>query len=192
MVALYSASAPFSLHHFGSDMHMVVRQIMAAGVGAVALLVLLFLDYHTLAVLSDLMLIGAFLLTVLTLLPLPMVSGRWIDLGVFTLQPTELVKFALLVFLATTISRRGGRMHTFREGVLPYLIVLGVIASVVILQPDLGMTLMLGAITMVMLFVGGASPIQLGAIGLAAVPCVYLAIIAAPYRLSRLLAFLHP
>ena len=192
LVVLYSASAPFSLRYFGSDVHMLGRQMIAGAVGVVALLILTFFDYHTLAVLSDLMLGGSFLLTVMTLLPLGLVDGRWIDLGVFTLQPTELVKFSLIFFLATTIVRRGERIRSFREGMFPSLFVLGVIAAVIIMQPDLGMILMLGAITMAMLFFGGASTLQLGAIGLAAVPCVYLAIVVAPYRLSRLLAFLHP
>ena len=192
LVILYSASAPFSLRHYGSDMHMLFKQAIAAFGGAALLVFFALLDYHRLAVLNDLLLIGAFAMTVVTVLPLGLGEGRWLSFGAFAVQPTEFLKLALVIYLATVISRKGARIRSFRDGIAPFLLVLGVIAAVVINQPDLGMLLMYGAVTVTMLFAGGASIRHIGAIGLGSIPLVYAAVRLAPYRFERVLSFLNP
>jgi len=192
LVMLYSASAPFSLRYYGSSTSMVLLQALAAVAGVIALFVLAAFDYHRLARLSDVLLIGAFGLTVLTVLPIGIANGRWLSLGFVEVQPTEFLKLALLLYLAAVIDRKGERMRSFASGVVPCLVVLAVIALVVINQPDLGMILLYGVLTAVLLFAGGARPSHLGAIGVCAVPAVYLAVRMAPYRFARLLSFLQP
>jgi len=193
LVMVYSASAPFSLRHFGSDTHMLLRQLMAAGVGIVLLLILARFDYRRFRNLDDVCLIGTVLLTILTVLPIPRLSdGRWLHLGPLALQPTELLKLSLIVYLAASMERRGARIRSFVGGVLPYAVILLVIALILINQPDLGMTLLLTVLTLTMLFLGGARIAHLGFLLASALPFVYLAIRLAPYRLSRILAFLDP
>ncbi len=192
LVALYSASAPFSLRYYGNDVHMVIRQAIAAAAGLVALAVLASIDYRLLAQINDIALIGSVGLTLLTILPLGISDGRWLYLGPVPLQPTELVKVSLVIYLATAIDRKGDRMASFKDGVLPFVVVLGVIAAIVLNQPDLGMILLYGAVAATMLFLGGARPVHLGALGIGAVPLVYLAIRLAPYRFARILSFLDP
>jgi len=192
LIMLYSASAPFSLRYYGSSTSMLVRQLTAAVVGLVALIVLASFDYHRLAQLSEILLIGAFGLTVLTILPIGIADGRWLSLGFVDIQPTEFLKIALVLYLASMISRKGEHMRSFRYGMLPCLVVLGVISLVVINQPDLGMILMYGALTVVLLFAGGARLLQLSSAGLCSVPLVYAAVRMAPYRFARLLSFLQP
>ncbi|MEW5825933.1 MAG: putative lipid II flippase FtsW [Candidatus Bipolaricaulota bacterium] len=193
LIALYSASAPFSLRHFGSDLHMLVRQLAAAGAGCVALFVFARLDYHLLLQLNEVILFGATALSCVTLLPLPIcVGGCWLSFGAFDLQPTEFVKLALILYLSASIARRGGRMARFGEGVAPYLLILGVLGAITMSQPDLGMLLVYAGITLTMLFLGGASLRHLAAIGLASLPLVYVAVRIAPYRFARLLSFLNP
>ncbi len=192
LVALYSASAPFSLRHFGSDLSMLFRQAVAAVVGLAALGILAAIDYRRLAAINDLLLLGSFALTVMTILPLGLGDGRWIALGPASFQPTELLKFSLILYLATSLARRGDRVKSFLDGVLPYLIVLGVLAAVVVSQPDLGMVLVLGSVTLAMLFFAGARLRHLVGIALGCTPLVFLAIQVAPYRMARLLSFLNP
>ena len=192
LVALYSASAPFSLRHFGSDLSMLLRQAVAAAVGVLGLGVLAAVDYRRLAAINDLLLLGAFAMTLMTILPLGIADGRWIALGPATFQPTELMKFSLILYLASSLAKKGDRVTSFVDGVLPYLIVLGVLAAVVVVQPDLGMVLVLGSVTLAMLFFAGARLRHLGAIALGCVPFVFLAIRIAPYRMARLLSFLNP
>ena len=192
MVMLYSASSPFSLRHYGSDTSMLFRQLMAAGVGVVALLVLECWDYHNLVQFNNVLLLGGILLTLLTILPIGLSDGRWLPLGPVTFQPTEAVKFSLVLFMAHSLSRKGEKVKSFSEGVLPYLVLLGLLAAIIIVQPDLGMILVLGAVTVAMLFFAGAKIIHLLAIGAAGVPLVFLAIRLAPYRFARLLSFFNP
>lgn len=192
VIMLYSASSPFSLRHYGSDTSMLIRQLMAAGVGILALVILESWDYHNLVLLSELLLVGGILLTLLTILPIGLSDGRWLPLGPFTFQPTEAVKFALILFMAHSLSRKRDKVKQFSQGVLPYLILLGLLASIIIIQPDLGMIVVLGAVIMAMLFFAGARIGHLAAVGSAGVPLVYLAIRFAPYRFARLLSFLNP
>ncbi|MEE8593910.1 MAG: putative lipid II flippase FtsW [Candidatus Bipolaricaulota bacterium] len=191
-IMLYSASSPFSLRHYGSDTSMLIRQLMAAGVGILALIVLERWDYHRLVLLNDVFLIGGILLTLLTILPISLSNGRWLLLGPVTFQPTEVVKFSLILFMAHSLSRKGDTIRRFSEGMLPYLILLGLLAAIVIVQPDLGMIVVFGMVTMAMLFFAGARVIHLLSVGAAGIPIVFLAIRFAPYRFARLLSFLNP
>jgi len=192
LIALYSASAPFSLRYFGSDTTMILRQTIAALVGVAFLGVLAAVDYRRLAAINDLLLFGSFLLTVMTILPLGIGDGRWLSLGPASFQPTELLKFSLILYLATSLARKGDRVQTFADGVLPPLIVLGLLSAVVVNQPDLGMVLVLGAVTLGMLFFAGVRLRHLGGIVVGCVPLLFLAIRLAPYRMARLLSFLNP
>ena len=191
-LVLYSASSPFSMKHFGGDTFMLTRQLIAGAVGLIALLVLQSLDYHVLARWNDVLLILGILLTLATLVPSPITGDRWISIGPFNFQPTEALKFSFILFLAGSLARKGARVRTFREGVLPYLILLGLVAAIVINQPDLGMIMVLGAVTIAMLFFAGARVLHLGTIAVASAPLVFLAIRLAPYRFARLLSFFNP
>lgn len=193
LVMVYSASAPFSLRHFHSDSYLFLKQLIAAVIGIGLLALFARFDYHRLEHLDDILLVGSFLLTAITVLPLPGVGdGRWLHLGPLALQPTELLKFSLIVYLAATIERKGERITSFVEGVLPFVIVLLVIAGVVMNQPDFGMMLLFGALTAVMLFLGGARVSHLILLTVGSLPFIYLAVRLAPYRLSRIISFLNP
>jgi len=192
LLILYSASAPFSLKHYGSDTYMLFKQLVAAAGGTVLLAFFARFDYRRMAKVNDVFLVGAIGLTLLTILPLGLGEGRWLSIGPFALQPTELVKFSLLIYLASAISRKGEAIRSFRQGVLPFLAVLGLVAMIVLNQPDLGMLLIYGSLTVVMLFLGGANPKHLAAVGCCSLPLVALAIRFAPYRFARILSFLNP
>ncbi|MGD9675622.1 MAG: putative lipid II flippase FtsW [Candidatus Bipolaricaulia bacterium] len=192
LIMLYSASAPFSLRHYGSDVHMLLRQLIAVGVGVVALVVLAHFDYHRLSQMNGLLLLGSVGLSLLTLLPLGISDGLWLSIGPFPLQPTEFVKFALILYMASTIDRKRDRMGSFTQGVLPFVVLLGVLGAIVLSQPDLGMLIMYGALVAAMLFVGGAQVKHLLVIGAISVPAIFVAVWIAPYRFARLLSFLDP
>lgn len=193
LLALYSASAPFSFRHYGSDMYMLVKQLASVAVGLIGLVVCARVDYRTLVRMNGVFLLGSIGLSLVTLLPLPIcVGGCWLSFGFFDLQPTEFVKLALVFYLASSIARRGERMGTFTEGVLPYIVILGVLGAITLSQPDLGMLIIFAGITAAMLFLGGARKRHLALVGVGAIPLVYIAIRIAPYRFARILSFLDP
>jgi cell division protein FtsW len=119
-------------------------------------------------------------------------ARRWIALGGFSVQPSEFVKLGLVLFLARWISRHRERMGAFRAGVLPALAAVGVCAGLILCQPDFGSTVILGTLALLMLFVGGARPAHIAALVLCASAGIAAAIVVAPYRSRRLLAFLDP
>jgi len=193
LLALYSASAPFSVRHYGSSFHLLGRQLIAAVAGLAVAFLLSRLDYRLLRHVDVLLLGGAFGLVALTLLPLRGVSdGRWLHLGPLDLQPTELLKVALLVYVACTIERKGRAIRDFVPGILPFVLVLAVVSTVTLQQPDLGMVLLLCGMVGGMLFLGGARIAHLAVMLAGGAPLALLAVVAAPYRLTRLMAFLSP
>lgn len=193
LVMVYSASAPFSLRHYGTDTHLLVKQLIAALLGIGLLVLFSYIDYHRLQQLDDILLLGAFGLTFLTVLPLHGISdGRWLHIASFAIQPTEVLKLALIVYLAATITRKRDSMRSFVDGVLPFVLILLVIAAVTMNQPDFGMTLIFATLTAIMLFIGGARAVHLLGVGIASIPFIFLAVRIAPYRMARVLSFLNP
>tara|TARA_Y100000294_G_scaffold160625_1_gene164410 strand:- start:283 stop:1116 length:834 start_codon:yes stop_codon:yes gene_type:complete len=120
-------------------------------------------------------------------------AQRWIDLGVFGFQPSELVKLTLILYMAAWLSERGRReIQDTYTGLIPFVAVLGVIGFLILRQPDLGTLIIIAMIAFVMYFVGGASIKHMLVLVVAGAVAVVTAIASAPYRLSRLIAFLNP
>jgi len=119
-------------------------------------------------------------------------SLRWIKLGPIVLQPSELVKISLAVYMAYSMSKKGNLMSSFSKGVFPHLLIAGAFMSMILIQPDLGTTVIIGAWLMILLFVAGMNIFHLIAMGTLACPAVYYLITHEQYRLHRLLAYLKP
>jgi cell division protein FtsW len=194
LVMVMSASSVVALDEYGSSWYFVSRQAAWAALGTVALVVLAKLDYHRWRRHS-----GAFVLVALALLAvvLPIGTGtngatRWIGVGPLTFQPSELAKLALLVWVADLLARRAAYMHNPRATLRPVIVVLAAMATLVMLEPNLGTTIVLAAIALTICYVGGAplGPLARWAtFGIGAATALAL---AAPYRRARVLAFLDP
>jgi len=119
-------------------------------------------------------------------------ARRWIALGGFSLQPSEFVKLGVVLFLARWISQHRERMSSFTNGIIPALAAVGACCALIMGQPDFGTTVILGALALLMLYVGGARPLHIGGlVGLGMIAMV-AAVQVAPYRMRRLLAFMDP
>jgi cell division protein FtsW len=123
-------------------------------------------------------------------------THRWIRLGPISLQPSEIAKLAIVLFLAWFLeARRRPRsfgVNSLYYTILPALAVVIMVASLVLLEPDLGTALEICLVSLAILFVAGLSPAYIVGAALAAAPAVYLAITHVAYRQERILAFLHP
>ncbi len=119
-------------------------------------------------------------------------ARRWVRLGPVLAEPSELVKFAVVFFLADFLAKRQDLMSNFERGPLPAFLIIGPISLLVLKQPDFGTTVMLALVLFVMLFAAGARPKHLGAAGGLALATLVLQAIAKPYRVRRLTAFLDP
>ncbi len=197
IVMVYSASSVASQAQFHDSAWFLKRQLMYAAVGLVAMSVAWRLHFEKLRRITlPLLAVTCVTLTLVLIPHVGRVAGgarRWLSLGgPLNFQPAELAKLALILYLANFLANRGERTREFGAGVVPPLLVLGVLALPILKQPDLGSVLILAMITFVMLFVGGARIVHLMMIATAAFPAVLVVIARAGYRSQRLLAFLDP
>jgi cell division protein FtsW len=192
-VEIYSATAADSLTHFGDSSHFLERQIGYALVGAFALYFGARIDYRRLRDYTYPLLVGALALLAAALAMHPRNGAkRWIPLGPLTFQPVEIAKLALVTYLACSLGRKADRVKTFTVGFVPHLIVCGVMMALLLKQPDLGSSVVLGATTLGMLFMAGTrvSYIMLAVLG--AAPVAYHLVVGTPWRMQRFLAFFNP
>lgn len=119
-------------------------------------------------------------------------ASRWIEMGFISFQPSELIKFALVLLLAKWLSENQKKPQDFSKGLLPPLLYLGLVSLLIMKQPDLGTVLVLGATVFSMLFIAGANLRHLAGLGLAAVAGVIASSLASPYRLRRFVAYFNP
>jgi cell division protein FtsW len=196
VVMVYSASADISFRQFDSQYYYVKRQAVWTVAGLVLMLAASQVDYRVLS--RRYVVAGALALTVVMLCAVfafSPVNGarRWIKLpGGFSLQPSELSKLALAIFLARLLERRAGEEASFWRTFAPCLAVTGLLAVLVAKEPDLGTAMMLGVVCIVMLYTAGARVAHLGMLGAIGAAGVVGMIIVTPFRMRRLWAFLDP
>ncbi len=119
-------------------------------------------------------------------------AARWLHIGGISFQPAELAKLTLIMFLARNLGRSSCDLRKFWKGVFPNLLAFAVLALCLMKQPDFGSTVLMGSLTFIMLFIAGLPFRYLALMGAAGISGMIAAVIAAPYRMARLLSFLDP
>jgi cell division protein FtsW len=198
-VMVFSASAVTAREQYGSGYYFLWRQLVWLGVGFLAMFGVMNFDYRRLRQ-------PQFVFTLLSVVLLALVglffldkshdTHRWIRIGPASLQPSEIAKLAVILFLAWFLeSRRRPRsfgVNNFQYTILPALAVVLIVAGLVLLEPDLGTAVQVCVVALAILFVAGLSPAYIVGAAAAAVPVVYIAVTQVAYRQERILAFLHP
>jgi cell division protein FtsW len=196
VVMVYSASAVYAGARLGDGLWFFKRQACGAVAGLVALLIAMKVGYRRLEVLAvPLVVISIALLVLLHVPGLGHAAGgarRWMKLGPLTFQPSEIAKISLVLWLARSLSKKGERIRIFAIGFLPHLVMLGLLAALLLWEPDFGTTVVLGCVTFALLFVAGARLTYLFALIGAAAPVVAFLVWHSRYRLQRVLTFLDP
>lgn len=196
VLMIYSASAIFAKEHTGDTYCFLKRQICWIIFGLVGLFGAWKFNYHLLQRKSKpLFILGLFLIS-LTIIPgLGYEMGgakRWLKIGFLSFQPSELVRIAFVIYLTDFIVRRKKELESFFKGFIPSLGVFCLVAIILIKQPHLGMVILLGAVAISILFVGGARIPHLIYLTLIFIPVLYFLVQSAPYRANRLSIFLDP
>lgn len=196
VVMVYSTSSYYAQVKFGDSSYFLKRQALFATAGLIAMAVMMVIDYHWWRKLVYPILGTIFVLLILVFVPgIGRKAGgamRWIDLGVIWLQPSELAKLALVIYLAHSLIKKRDKLGDFAKGFLPHMVVVGVMCCLVIIQPDFGTAMTLGAIAMGVLCVCGVRLSHILATVSLVFPLVVIAMFGAEYRRRRLLAFLDP
>jgi cell division protein FtsW len=139
-----------------------------------------------------LLLVALALLAVAFLFPPRNGARRWIWIGPQSFQPVEIAKVALIVYLAYSLGKKADRVKTFTVGFVPHLVVCAAMMALLLAQPDLGSSVVLGATTLGMLFIAGARISYIVLALLAAAPVAYHLVVGTPWRMHRFLAYFNP
>ncbi len=196
VVMVYSSSWALAAENHDDALFFLRRQAIFAGTAVVALVVGAAVDPQLYRKWAYPLLGAALVLLFLVLIPgvgpRIGIARRWIAFGAFHIQAGEVAKFALINYLAMSVSKKGPRMSDPAVGVVPHAIIAGTVIGLLLLEPDFGTAAMLTSVTLLMLFVGGVKPRYIGLALAAAVPAGILLVASSPYRLRRVLAFLDP
>ncbi len=198
LVMVISASSVTDLKDHGTTWFSFKRQALWAAVGTFGLVMAYRLHYRRWRQWVGPMLIGTVVLLVLVLVPGVGTevngSSRWLGVGALRIQPSEFAKLAVLLFIAKLLAdrEREGKAHVVALTLKPALIVFGGVAALLMLQPNLGTTIVLGAIVLTVLYVAGQRLHHLGGIAIVGGLVAGFLAFGASYRRARMTAFLNP
>lgn len=206
LLMMFSASYPAAINDGMSGTYYAVRQLAFAAAGLIAMGILSIVNYH---IFEKLWISGTAFVIAVGMLIAVLIPGigvnrngatRWIGLGNsgFQFQPSEMMKIAIVLFFSMLIVRNGHRMTSFLYGIVPYLLMLGIVAGLMMMEPHLSGTLIIAVIALTLIFVGGARPlhfgilIAIGAVGLTAVVLYLMYSKGIGYFQNRILSWLDP
>ena len=195
VVMVYSASSVRAQREFGDGHHYLVRQALYAAVGIPLLLGLAKVDYHRYRAFGKPLLFVAASLLVAVIAGLGHQAGgaaRWLPLGPIHVQPAEICKIALIIWLADSLASKSGRMGSFSVGFLPHVLIASGLVVLCMAQPDFGSSVILMLLTFILLFTAGAKIGYMLAGAAIAVPVAMWLVTSSQYRLKRWDAFLDP
>ena len=195
ILMVYSASYYSAELTYGNKMFFAKKQIVGAIIGIVALIFMSFINYQFLQKLKWPAIIISIILLIAVFIPGLGVTNygatRWINLGITTIQPSEIAKFGFVIFASSILAKNYNKVKKF-TGILPVLIAGGLTCALIILEPNMSITICVALTMIIMLIVGGASFKHFLLIGVPMVALAVLLILIEPYRLKRLLAFIDP
>jgi cell division protein FtsW len=195
VVMVYSASAMLAQKENGNQFHYVVKQGVWVAIGFVVMLLMMQFNYQQLK--TRRVVYGLLFVSTITLFSVFAFSStngahRWIKLPWFSIQPSELSKLTLVIFLAYFLEKRAGEEGDFWRTFIPCGIVTGWLAVLTVIEPDLGTALMLALIFGVVIYTAGARFFHLGLAAAPALVGVVGLLIFVPWRMQRLITFLDP
>lgn len=197
LVVLSSAGIVEGQKRFGSSYYYLNHQLLYGVLPGLGLMFLLAkVNYKFWKKMSLLILFGALLMMILVFMPNfgydLRGATRWLNIGGLSLQPSELLKLALIIYLAAWFGNRDERIRNWTYGTAPFLIVLSFVGVLLLLQPDIGTLIVVTVISASIYFFAGSPMKHFFIIGLLALGALGLMIYISPYRLDRIKTFIDP
>ncbi len=196
-VMLYSASSSLSMAETNGRTDTVYLQshLLRLLLGTIVLFTFILLDYRTLRSIAPWLMYGSIILLILTK-GVFWIKGihapaRWMYLGPFSIQTTDIARLSLIIYLAAYLDYKRDHIKDFYSGFVPPVTIIGILFALIVIQPDFSTAMMFGIITAVMLFMGGARFSHMLATGTAALALAIPIMMAMPYRRARVMAWLH-
>lgn len=196
IVTVYTSSHVWAAYKYEDHLFFVKRQLLFAFIGVIAMYIISSIPYMTWRNYAKPILIVCFILLIIVKIPgIGIVRGgaqSWIGVGAFSIQPSEFMKLGLIIFLAVHLSVNQKYITYFKKGFLPVISLVFFVFALIMLQPDLGTGVVLVLTSMLMIFVSGARISHFSGLALIGIVGFALLILSAPYRISRITAFLNP
>lgn len=197
LIMISSVSVVISYNNFGNNYYYLIHQILYGAVpGIILMLVLKDVDYIKYRKYSHLCLFIAIMLLAVVFIPgigfEAKGASRWIVLGDFSFQPSEFAKLAFIIYFANWLSIKEKELKSFEKGFLPFIAIVSMVSIPLILQPDIGTMIVLIAISVPMFYIAGANIRHIPLMIVGGVVAIFSLIKLAPYRIDRLMVFLHP
>jgi cell division protein FtsW len=196
LVMVFSASGVVAANRFHDSVFFLKRHVAWLLLGCLLMHLASRVEYGVWRALSVPLLALSAVLLVAVLIPSVGVAAkgarRWLKLGPISIQPAEMAKLIVVVYLSAYLAKKGQRIRDFQRGFLPPLIVVAGVSGLVLLEPDLGTVVVLGSVTLGLLFLGGARLAHLSGLVPIALAGVAVLIWKSPYRWQRLMTFLDP
>ena len=196
-IMVFSSSAAYAYNYMhGDTYHFLKKQLMLVPIGFAAMFFTMNYDYKKLGKLSPIILVAAIVLLILVIIPgigsIRNGARRWIDLKVTDFQPSEFAKIAVIIFFSFSLSKRKDQLQSFFKGLLPYMILLGVIAGLLLLEPHKSGTIVIVLVSSIILFAAGAKISHFFIMGVPAVAAFSVLIAIDEYSRDRIMSFMDP
>lgn len=196
VVMVHSASSVISLNRFHDAFYFSKRQLLWALLGVASMLWMANVDYHKLRKYAPGIAVACFIFLTVVLIPgIGTIRGgsrAWLGIGTFGIQPSEFAKLGLILFLAHFLADAKDRMESFRKGFLPPLMLSLLAVGLIMLEPDLGQSVVIMGTTVILMFAAGTRTRHLALLGGLGLVGFSGLVATAPYRLQRVLTFLDP
>ncbi|HEX5139344.1 MAG TPA: FtsW/RodA/SpoVE family cell cycle protein, partial [Dehalococcoidia bacterium] len=192
LIFVYSSSFAIALSEFGDVNYFLFRQAGAVILGVIAMIICMNFDYHRLRVLSPILMLAA----VLSLTAVLFIGGdaygarRWIGLGPLPpFQPSEFTKLALIIYISAWLASNRRDLKSFALGFMPFITAVGVVAALILMEPDTGTAAVIVMTTVALFFLAGGSVTHVMTLVGIGVVAGLLLILAEGYRAERVFAF---
>jgi cell division protein FtsW len=196
LVMVLSASSVVALNDTGSSWTYFTKQALWMFFGVIAMILMLYVDVSKWRRYARLALLLSLAGLIAVLVPGVGITAngatRWVGFGPIQIQPSEIAKLGVLLFVADLLARRADRITDVRYSVRPVVVVLGMVAFLIMMQPNLGTTIVVATIVFAVLVVAGAPGRSLAAYGTLGAGAAVVLALASAYRRARILSFLHP
>ena len=196
IIMIYSASSIWAEFKYQDAFKYVRQQAIFFIVGIFIMLFCSKINLNFIKKKANLILIGCFILLILVLIPgigsIRNGSRSWFGIGGFGIQPSEFAKLGLIIYTAKYLEKNNKYMQDVKKGALPIFIVIGVFFLLIMLEPDFGTAMVIALTFIALIFISGLKIsffVKVGVLGLAGIVAL---IIAAPYRMARIISFLNP
>lgn len=192
LMMIYSATFALGYQVHGQPTYYLMRQSLWAAIGILAMIIIARIEYHTWRLFSIPIMAGTVLLLGMVLLVGDERFGgqRWLING--SIQPSELSKLAIIIYIADWLSSKGEQIRKVSYGLVPFAILLGFITGLIVLQRDLGTAILIGVTALAMFFIAGGQMWQILLSGILGGGTLFFLITQSSYRMARITAFLDP